>query len=246
MTFYNHYSKEHLAGLFSHEMRFNNSTFSNRLLTNAENGLEAIQQYAYASEEFSNLTSLQKAQWLECKSMLAGYLLSTQGDRMSFAHGVETRLPFLDFNVINWASSLPVELRLKDNSYEKYILRKSFRNKLPESILNKQKKPYRAPDASSFLHLDKKPEYLDSVLSKEELKKITFVNTDFALNLVDKLVSLSPEQISQRENQTFVFLLSIVLLYRNFVINLFELPNSEISNKLLVKKVDGRALQTVV
>ena len=54
-------------------------------------------------------------QWLELKTLLAGYLLSTQGDRMSFANGVENRLPFLDPNVVLFANSLAEDLKLTDD-----------------------------------------------------------------------------------------------------------------------------------
>ena len=85
------------------------------------------------------LDPLQRAQWLEFKTLLAGYLLSSQGDRMSFAHGVETRMPFLDPNVVHFTWQLPTDLKLKGGVDEKYILKRAFADQLPTRILQKPK-----------------------------------------------------------------------------------------------------------
>ena len=47
-------------------------------------------------QNFKNLSLIRKAQIVEIDTLLSGYLLSSQGDRMSMAHGVEGRYPYLD------------------------------------------------------------------------------------------------------------------------------------------------------
>ena len=178
--------------------------------------------------------------------MLVGYLLSTQGDRMSFSHGVETRLPFLDPNVINWACSLPANLKLKNEVNEKYILKQSFKNVIPETVLTKAKYPYRSPDAAAFLHSKNPPDYLSAILSEEELRKIGFVNSDFVIKLVEKLKNTPSNHISHRENQTFIFLLSTVLLCHNLLLNPLQKSSSVFIKKLLIRKIDGRVLEPVL
>jgi asparagine synthase (glutamine-hydrolysing) len=59
-------------------------------------------------------------------------------DRMSMAHGLEARVPFLDREVIALGLSLPVEMRLRrkqDSVVEKWILRKAFEDLLPPEIV---------------------------------------------------------------------------------------------------------------
>ncbi|MCK5375846.1 MAG: asparagine synthase B [Acidobacteria bacterium] len=59
-------------------------------------------------------------------------------DRMSMAHGLEARVPFLDREVIALGLSLPVEMRLwrkQDGVVEKWILRKAFEDLLPREIV---------------------------------------------------------------------------------------------------------------
>ncbi len=57
--------------------------------------------------EFGRWTPLARDQYLEVRTLLSGYLLSSQGDRMLMAHSVEGRFPFLDREVVALADSLP-------------------------------------------------------------------------------------------------------------------------------------------
>ena len=57
--------------------------------------------------EFARWTPLAQDQYLEMRTLLSGYLLSSQGDRMLMAHSVEGRFPFLDGDVVALANSLP-------------------------------------------------------------------------------------------------------------------------------------------
>ena len=149
---YNQFSQKEITNLFSHEIRFHNARFTSRLLNRKSDGLAAIHQTIASAREFNQLSTLQRAQWLEFKTLLAGYLLSSQGDRMSFAHGVESRMPFLDPNVVRWAASLPTSFKLRSGYDEKYVLKRAFWGALPETVLAKPKQPYRAPDVLPFLH----------------------------------------------------------------------------------------------
>lgn len=66
-------------------------------------------------------------------------------DRMSMAWSVESRLPFMDYRLVEFAFSLPDELKLRDG-YNKYILREAMRGLLPGRIVeNRVKRPFHAP-----------------------------------------------------------------------------------------------------
>lgn len=68
-------------------------------------------------------------------------------DRNSMAHSLETRLPFLDHRLVNFALSLPVEMKI-NNGWTKYILRKSI-SELPEEIRwRKDKQGFTTPEES--------------------------------------------------------------------------------------------------
>ena len=55
------------------------------------------------------------------------------------------------------------------------------------------------------------------MLSETELEKIPFLNAKFAQRLANKVLTKSANEISTKENQTFLYLLSICLLNRAFV-----------------------------
>ena len=55
------------------------------------------------------------------------------------AHSIEGRVPFLDLELVSYAASLPPELKLWENSIEKWILRKAFEGYLPDEIIWREK-----------------------------------------------------------------------------------------------------------
>ena len=93
---------------------------------------------------------LQRQQLLEMRTLLPGYLLSSQADRMSLAHGVEGRYPFLDHELVEWAFHLPDSFKLPLFS-QKHLLREAFRAELPAEIVDRPKQPYQAPDFEILL-----------------------------------------------------------------------------------------------
>lgn len=60
-------------------------------------------------------------------------------DRMSMAHGLESRVPFLDHPLVEFAASIPADIKFK-NGRMKYLLKQVFSNELPSSILNRRDK----------------------------------------------------------------------------------------------------------
>lgn len=210
---YQQFSQERMPGLFSHELRFQNGRFSTRLLGQPGEPFAALEALVAAEPGFGSLTDVQKAQWLEYRTLLPGYLLSTQGERMSLAHGVENRCPFLDPAVLEAASA--TNLRFDDGFEEKRLLRRAFAGRLPASIVGKRKFPYRAPDSAAFAST--RPDYLEAVLSEAELARLPFLDPRFARRLADKVLTRPAAEIGTKEDQAFLFLLSTALLNRFFV-----------------------------
>lgn len=65
-------------------------------------------------------------------------------DKMSMAASLETRVPFLDTQIINWAAKIPTNLKLKGKT-EKYILRLALKDILPPQILKRKKQGFGTP-----------------------------------------------------------------------------------------------------
>lgn len=63
-------------------------------------------------------------------------------DRMSMAHGIEARVPFLDVDFVRYALSIPVSMKIGPNNQEKWVIRKAFSDILPEEIAFRKKKKF--------------------------------------------------------------------------------------------------------
>ena len=75
--------------------------------------------------------------WLDQKYYLADDIL-TKSDRMSMAHSVEVRPPFLDHRIVEFAAALPAKLKVR-GSQQKVVLRELMKDKLSPAILNRKK-----------------------------------------------------------------------------------------------------------
>ncbi|WP_163971094.1 asparagine synthase B [Oceanobacillus halotolerans] len=92
-----------------------------------------------------------------------------RGDRMSMAHSLELRVPFLDLELIDGALSIPAHLKLHhDNRMEKWILRKAFEGLLPEPILWRKKEEFSAGSGA----LDILEEHANSVITDREFRQV--------------------------------------------------------------------------
>ncbi len=89
-------------------------------------------------------------------------------DKMSMAHGVEIRVPYLDKELVEFSATLPPELKLKGTT-TKYILRKVAERYLPKEVVYRSKSGFGAPVRDWILNdMDDK---INSVLNKEEINK---------------------------------------------------------------------------
>lgn len=68
---------------------------------------------------------MDRDQYVEAHTLLSGYLLSSQGDRVAMANSIEGRVPFLDHRVIELANRLPARFKLR-TLVEKHLLKKSM------------------------------------------------------------------------------------------------------------------------
>jgi asparagine synthase (glutamine-hydrolysing) len=75
--------------------------------------------------------------WFDQKYFLPDDILS-KVDRMSMAHAIEVRPPFLDHRIVEFAAALPASFKIQ-GSRQKVVLRELMRDKLPESVLRKKK-----------------------------------------------------------------------------------------------------------
>ena len=102
-------------------------------------------------------------------------------DQMSMAASIESRVPFLDHKLVEFAAALPVKMKLRGLT-TKYILRRAMADRLPKEILTRKKMGFPVPVGAwlggRFTHL------LDEyALSPRAIERGIF-DADFVRNLV--------------------------------------------------------------
>jgi asparagine synthase (glutamine-hydrolysing) len=100
--------------------------------------------------------------WFDQKYFLPDDILM-KVDRMSMAHAVEVRPPFLDHRIVEFAASLPASFKIR-GSRQKFILKELMRGKLPDSVLNKKKTGLDIP-SHEWLRGPLRPLMLDALAS---------------------------------------------------------------------------------
>jgi asparagine synthase (glutamine-hydrolysing) len=166
--------------------------------------------------EFPSWDLVSQAQYLEARTLLSGYILSSQGDRMLMANSVEGRFPFLDPDVVAYCNALPSvdKLHVLD---EKHVLKRAVADLVPVEILERPKQPYRAPDAPSFLG-DGAPAYVDEVLAPARVAEAGLFDPAGVSALLAKCRGArGPAPLSNADNMAFVGVLSTQLLWEMFV-----------------------------
>jgi asparagine synthase (glutamine-hydrolysing) len=97
---------------------------------------------------FGKATALdrtQAAQWVDTMTYLPSDLM-VKADRMSMAHGLELRSPFLDHELLEFAATIPTSLKVRGFK-TKWILKKAFEKDLPPEITNRPKEGFTPPVA---------------------------------------------------------------------------------------------------
>ena len=177
-------------------------------------GIDVVEEVRQSlPTRFFGWSPLNQAAYLEMTLLLSPYLLSSQGDRMAMAHGVEGRFPFLDHRLFEFAAALPTGSRLRGLK-EKEILRRWARRILPDRVSSRGKQPYRAPDAPSFFGPNA-PEYIADALSRASLQENGVFSPTAVAGLVRRCQSGRATGV--RENQALVAVLSTQLWHDRFV-----------------------------
>jgi asparagine synthase (glutamine-hydrolysing) len=136
---------------------------------------------------------------------------------MAMAHSVEGRFPFLDYRLVEFASRLPVSLKMKVLN-EKYLLKRCAAGLIPPSVAKRHKQPYRAPEGCSFLQPAAR-EYVEELLSPEQIRRDGIFDGPAVGMLLDKF--RKGAAIGIKDNMGLVGIVSTQLLLHQFI-NHFE------------------------
>lgn len=128
--------------------------------------MKYLQKYRNRYEKDGNKDESQWYSYVDLKQFQAEHFL-TKLDRVSMAHGIEGRTPFLDHKLVEKVFSIEPSLRYK-SGITKELLKKVAKPYLPENIINRKKKGFSSP-------------YMEWLIEAGELESILRVNTQTGL-----------------------------------------------------------------
>ena len=135
------------------------------------------------------------------------------------AHSVEGRYPFLDYRVVEFASRLSPQLKMKVLD-EKYLLKVAAGNLIPRTIRERKKQPYRAPDSRSFCgegNDNSLIEYVEELLGPRSIAEAGLFDPGPVGKLIAKV--RAGQVIGVKDNMAFVGILSAQLVVDRFIRN---------------------------
>ncbi|MDN5851262.1 MAG: asparagine synthase (glutamine-hydrolyzing) [Actinomycetia bacterium] len=204
---------------FSHRPRWDSTSVIKRMLTRDMQG-SFISRHtedvvAAMPPDSDDWDPLSRGQWLEMTTLLSGYILSSQGDRMLMANSVEGRFPYLDRDVVDLANTLPAQYKLLGLE-EKYLLKRAFADLVPDDIIHRPKQPYRAPDAASFFATDRLP-WFDEVMSDQAIAEAGVFEPSAVAALLAKCTRTAGTNMSNTDNMRILAIVSTQLTHRSFI-----------------------------
>jgi asparagine synthase (glutamine-hydrolysing) len=109
-------------------------------LLSANSGDSILESWADLAQLMSKTDELGGLQFLEVRSTLPDELLM-YADKLSMAHGLELRVPFLDKEIVEYVERLPANLKVRNGS-RKWLHRQVCQTYLPDSILKRPKRGF--------------------------------------------------------------------------------------------------------
>ncbi len=112
--------------------------------------------------------------------------LLTIGDRMTMAHSLESRAPLIDYKVVEFAATLPANIKLKGNNL-KYILRQVAKRYLPPDVTRLKKQGFRFP-LGIWFRTDLK-EFLLRLFEQSRFVELGLFEKSYIDNLLEEHIS---------------------------------------------------------
>ncbi|HEV3176226.1 MAG TPA: asparagine synthase (glutamine-hydrolyzing) [Stellaceae bacterium] len=161
----------------------------------------------HAPTAFTPETYVNQSLYFECKAFLHGLLLVE--DKLSMAHSLENRVPFLDNDLVDFAVALPVRMKLRDleevvridenevrpkqqvyferTNDGKLILREALKRLLPDDYVTGTKQGFSGPDASWFR--GESMAYVERLLLDPRARIYQFLRHDTVTELIREHLS---------------------------------------------------------
>ncbi len=161
-------------------------------------------------KKITNLSDSKKMQMVDINYWLTGDILA-KADKMTMAHSLEARVPFLDMEVYKVSSTIPDVLKYKGKT-TKYALRQAFKGILPETTSGRKKLGFPTP----IKHwLKDNPDAIKAYVLNNEL-----IKSDFNVDSVDLLFKThDPFKV---DNSRRIFILLMLALWYDIYIKAID------------------------
>jgi asparagine synthase (glutamine-hydrolysing) len=165
---------------------------------------------------FSNLTAkdaLNRILESEFRSFFPDQVL-TYVDRLSMAHSLEIRAPYLDYEFVELVAKIPGKLKIREGE-TKYILKKVALKYLPQEIVYRKKEGFVTPTFPLIKNLES---YVKDRLSIQSLKKHNLFNVNYVQKLLDNFYNKNyPPKIGDNLSYKILNLLSFQVWYELYM-----------------------------
>jgi asparagine synthase (glutamine-hydrolysing) len=194
--------------------KYKSSNFKNSLFSDSIKNLVSQNDFSgnFYKENYpdvfeSGVSKLSAAMHYETAFYLQSLLHSE--DRTSMGNSLETRTPFVDYRLVEYAAKIPSVLKLKNFS-TKHILREATKGLLPEPIRTRRDKKGFPTPASVWFRTSQK-DYLQGIIESKEFKDRDVFNVDSVKRLFD--------EHQQGRDHTFKlwFILNTEIWFREFI-----------------------------
>lgn len=118
-------------------------------------------------KNIKHLSESTQMQYIDINTWLVGDILA-KADKMTMAHSIELRVPFLDIEVAKLASGLPDKFKWS-KGVTKYLLREAFKGIVPESTRNRKKLGFPTPIRNWLTN--EREDLFNTILNNNYIKK---------------------------------------------------------------------------
>lgn len=157
--------------------------------------------------------------YLETKTRLPNWIL-WRSDRMSMAHGVEARVPFLDHPLVELSAAIPPDFKLNGMN-EKYILKKIAQPHLPENPWGYKKRAFYTPIREWFFREDIRHQ-LEPYLSVPALNESGLFNANQVDQYLQQLINFQANDMNDyyelmKLEWIIMLVLNMQILHQQFI-----------------------------
>ncbi len=157
-------------------------------------------------KEVSGLFDSTKMQYIDINTWLVGDILA-KADKMTMAHSLELRVPFLDIEVANLSRILPDQFKWR-HGVTKYLLRQAFDKIIPEATRNRKKLGFPTPIRNWFTK--DRGDLYDTIVKNDYIK--SHMDVAYITNLIKDHIS------KKADNSRKIYTLLMLALWYNVFI----------------------------